>query len=372
MASGSTPAANSVRRILLVGNGRFDTYVDSFRRALSDHYEVRVADPFDALGSLRRILSQPVASRLEAGITQLAQLFTGEPLALAERNLRRLASEFAPDLALVACGPVLRPAAVASLRSGNSRCRVISVYPDALANFGRGYFFAADYDRLFFKDRYIVDNFRSKLGWRNVHYLPQCCDRSLHRKVPLNETDVRQYGCDLTLAGNPYLYRAESLRPLLERNIRVWGKAPPRWFDHPTARLFEGRYVAGDEKCKAMLAAKIVLNQNHYAEIAGTNKRTFEVAGIGAFQLTDTPALADVFDPESEVAVFDSRDDMLEKIDHYLANPELRTEMAGRAARRAHAEHTYEHRWTAMLETLDLRPPADFPVQPENLALRAQ
>ena len=143
MASEGAPPRDSVRRVLLVGNGRFDTYVDSFRRALSPHYEVQVADPFDTLGSLRRILGQPVASRLEAGITQIAQLLRGEPLALAERKLRRLASEFAPDLALVACGPVLRPAAVASLRAGNSRCRIISVYPDALANFGRGYFFAA-------------------------------------------------------------------------------------------------------------------------------------------------------------------------------------------------------------------------------------
>ncbi len=121
-----------------------------------------------------------------------------------------------------------------------------------------------------------------------------------------------------------------------------------------------------------MLAAKIVLNQNHYAEIFGTNKRTFEVAAIGAFQLTDTPALRDVFDPDSEVATFGSREDLLEKIDYYLARPELRLEMAERAARRAHADHTYEHRWTAMLETLGLRPPAHFPVQPETLALRAE
>jgi len=360
------------RRVLLIGSDRFDTPTDSFRRALSDHYEVRIADPFDTIRVARRILSQPRASKLEGGLALLARLFAGEPLAHAERRLLRIAAEFAPDIVLVACGEVLRPAAVAGLRSGSSGCRVISVYPDALVNFGRGYFFAADYDRLFFKDRYVVDNFRSKLGWSHVHYLPQACDRALHRKVDLSEADRLQYGCDLTLAGNPYLYRAESLRPLLDRNIRVWGKAPARWFDHPAARLFEGRYVAGDEKCKAMLAAKIVLNQNHYAEIAGTNKRTFEVAAIGAFQLTDTPALRDVFDPDAEVASFGSREDLLEKIDYYMARPELRLSMAERAARRAHGEHTYEHRWVAMLETLGLRPPERFPVQPESLALRAQ
>jgi len=359
------------RRVLLIGGDRFDTVIDSFRRALSGHYELRVADPFNSMGAARRILSQPLASKLEEGVSLLARVFAGEPLAHAERRLHRVAAEFAPDVVLVTCSEVLRPAAVAGLRVGNSGCRIISVYPDALANFGRGYFFAADYDRLFFKDRYVVDNFRRKLGWSHVHYLPQACDRALHHKLELSEADRRQYGCDLTLAGNPYLYRAESLRSLLDRDVRVWGTAPSRWFDHPTARLFEGRYVAGDEKCKAMLASKIVLNQNHYAEIDGTNKRTFEVAAIGAFQLTDTPALRDVFDSETEVASFDTREDLLEKIDHYLARPDLRLAMAERAARRAHAEHTYEHRWTAMLETLGLRPPANFPVQPESRARRA-
>jgi spore maturation protein CgeB len=153
--------------------------------------------------------------------------------------------------------------------------------------------------------------------------------------------------------------------------MKIWGPPPPVWVEHPTTRHFTGRYVSGPEKCKAMLAAKVVLNQNHYAEIAGTNKRTFEVAAIGAFQLTDTPAIRDVFDPTTEVAYFESQKEMLERIDHFLAQPELRNAMAAKAQTRAHAQHTYEHRWTAHLAALGERPPADFPVQPEGLAVRA-
>jgi len=37
--------------------------------------------------------------------------------------------------------------------AGNARCRVFGVFSDHIANFGRGYFFAANYDALFFKDR---------------------------------------------------------------------------------------------------------------------------------------------------------------------------------------------------------------------------
>ena len=116
----------------------------------------------------------------------------------------------------------------------------------------------------------------------------------------------------------------------------------------------------------------MVMNNNHFAEIAGTNKRTFEVAAMGAFQLTDTPALADVFTPDVEVASYGSIADMVEKVDYYLARPELRAEMAQKARRRAIDEHTFAHRWAAKMDVLGLEVPPTFPVQRSQLKVRAQ
>jgi spore maturation protein CgeB len=359
-----------VQRILIVGSCIFDSVNDSYRRALSPYYDVRTFDPFSSFGGLEKKLGPAWGTRLNQATHYLSRALVREPLALAEVRLQRVAREFAPDFAIVSCIESLRPKVVAALRSGNASCRVMGIFSDHLANFARGYFFAADYDALFFKDRYIVEKLRSKLGWKHVHYLPQACDRQLHRTVPVDEAARREFACDLTLAGNCHLYRAEALRPLKGRDFKIWGTSPPKWMDDPMREHFTGRYVAGDDKCKAMLSAKIVLNQNHYAEIAGTNKRTFEVAAIGAFQLTDTPALRDVFDPETEVASFDSQHDMLDKIDYYLKEPERRQTMVARAQKRAHDQHTYEHRWVAHLLALGLRPAPSFPVQPESLAIR--
>ena len=358
-------------RVLLVGNAYYDSVVDSYRRALLPHYEVRVFDPFQGIPGVERLLGRNWAGRVNAALGLASRMALRDPLAAAEPRLLRAASDFAPDLVLVSAVESLRPRTVAGLRAGNRGARILGVFSDHIANFQRGYFFAADYDRLFFKDHFVVDKLRAKLGWKHVFYLPQCCDRVLHRQVPIGEQDRKRYGCDITLAGNAHLYRCESLRPLLGRNLKIWGGVPPAWLDHPARGFFTGHYVAGEEKCKAMLAANIVLNQNHYAEIAGTNKRTFEVAAVGAFQLTDTPALAEVFDPEKEVAWFDTQQEMLDRIDYYLARPEQRAAMAERARLRALAEHTYEHRWVAKLETLGLEPPAGFPVRPGTLAVRA-
>lgn len=363
--------SSSRQRVLLVGQADYDSVVDSYRRALVHHYDVKVFDPFAVLGRIGDRIGHVWRGRVLGATALLSRALLREPLAASEPRLVRLAREFAPDLVLVTCIADLRPHVVVSLRAGNPRCKVFGVFSDHIANFARGYFFAAEYDALFFKDRYIVDKLRAKLGWTHVRYLPQACDRVIHVTVPLSSEDHARYGCDIALAGSPHLYRNEGLRPLIGRDMKIWGPPPPAWVNHPATRHFTGIYVSGPQKCKAMLAARIVLNQNHYAEIAGTNKRTFEVAAIGAFQLTDTPALRDVFDPDTEVAFFETQKQMLERIDEFLMRPERRLSMAARAQARAHAEHTYEHRWAAHLDVLGLRPPVGFVVQPDTLVVRA-
>ena len=351
------------RRVLIIGSGRHDTVGDSYRRTLAPSYEVR--------------LYSPDAARLPGRFDKAARLVArgalGEPLAFALPGMVRAAEDFRPDLILITHIEAIPPRTVERLRAGRSDVRVVGVFSDHLANFERGYFFSAPYDALFFKDRYIVEKLRSKLGFRHAYYLPQACDPSLHRPVALEPGDENTYGCDITLAGNLHYYRAEALKPLLDKpwTVRLWGDEPGRWFHHPVERWYQHRAVVGDEKCRAMRAAKIVLNNNHWAEIAGTNKRTFEVAAIGAFQLTDTPALKDVFEPEREVAAFETQEEMLDKIAYWLVRDDERARMAERAQRRAHAEHTYAHRWAAKLQALGLPLPDGFPVSLDALKVRA-
>ena len=52
---------------------------------------------------------------------------------------------------------------VAALRKASRNVKILGRFGDAISNFGRGYCFVADYDRLFFKDHYIVDKLRAKL-----------------------------------------------------------------------------------------------------------------------------------------------------------------------------------------------------------------
>ncbi len=283
-----------------------------------------------------------------------------EPFYLAQRVLLQKAREFRADLVLVVQLLWVLPETVAKLREAGTRC--VGWFPDAFTSFGRGSFLLAPYEALFFQDPYMVERLRTSFSVDNIHHLPQCCDPDYHKPVALSEADRVRYQADVATFGNYYPYRARLLEPLLggDLKVKLWGARPPRWLHHRARDFWAGAVVLGDEKCKAMLACSIALNTNHYAGIGDVNKRTFELAGIGAFQLTDDrEALRRYFTPGVEVATFTGRGDLYEKVRHYLSRPKECAQMARRARERAHREHTFKNRLLTLLSTINPATPPD-------------
>jgi spore maturation protein CgeB len=330
-------------RILISGRIYPDSFARNIAAAAEDMgYTVQAIDP------------SPVRRRLAyAGEILADHLVKALPAyeKYRQRWLVRHCEAFQPDLVLVAHG-TLNPDIVRELRKV-TRAKLAAWYPDSLANLGRQYLLAADLDAWFFKDPYMVDLFRVKLGL-NAFYLPEACNPRWHRRVELSDADRRKYGCDLTSACNMYYYRARLLEMFAGHNSKLWGPGFPFWLSSPLRARCANRYVAGLEKSKAFNAAKIVLNTMHYSEIDGVNCRLFEAAGCGAFQIADwKPALPELFEPECEIVTFRSREELHEKVDYYLAHPEERQAIANRAYVRAHREHTYGMRLRRMFENLN-------------------
>jgi spore maturation protein CgeB len=332
-------------RIMICGPHHADTPVLSLEEMLKGEHDVRVFDPFRNLGlpaflGGARSFSAAAWSHLLRGVAR-------DPAVIMNRRLIRAAREFQPDVLLVFSVEMLLPETVETLRRETS-ARIVGWYMDHVANFGRGWFLTADYHALCFVDPYIVRMLRNKAANERVHLVPICCDPALHRPVDLSDAEQRRYGCDLTVAGNLYPYRLRLLEPYIDYDFKIWGYKP-RWLRHPLAQRYTGEAVYGVEKSKAMRAAKIVMNTNHYANIAGVNKRTFEVAGSGAFQITDAPGISAVYEPEREIVTFSDAVELKEKVDYYLNHDQERLEIADRAQRRTHAEHTFAQRWEVLL-----------------------
>jgi spore maturation protein CgeB len=269
-----------------------------------------------------------------------------------------------PDLVLATHGE-LTPWTVKQLR--NVAPAVAAWYPDPTANLGREYLLGSDYHCVFFKEPRAVALFRKNLGLP-AYFLPECCNPIWHHPQDCTSEEFSRLGCDVAIAGNCYYYRLRMVEELAGFDVRIWGGHAARWLEHPMLRFRQRHYVAEEEKAKAFRAAKIVLNTLTHKETDSVNCRLFEATGCGGFVLTENrPAVEDFFEAGREVATFDSRPDLLEKVRYYLAHAGEREAIAQAGGRRAHRDHTYELRLRRLLEVVSQHTGVLFPL-PAKLA----
>jgi spore maturation protein CgeB len=326
----------------------FTQHLESAFRELG--HEVRVVDYFP-ISSGARTLGPGVRAAQLAWVTMRR---AGGALSrlLVERVLRAAERDGPWDLAL-AVYDWLTPDEVTEWKR-RTGARTALWFPDAVSNLGRTYFLQAPYDAVFLKDPYMVSLFRDNLGKR-VHYLPECFDPGRHRHDGGNERGDDRFRADVAIMGSAYPYRIELVKRLAtHRNVRVWGPSAPRWCDVTGLEgVLTGEFVAFETKARALLGAKVVLNVLHPAEIWGVNVKTFEFAGIGAFQICEwRPGIAQLFVPGEEIETFRSLAELEAKLDRYLADDAARTRIAGAGRRRALAEHTYRHRIETLLDVV--------------------
>lgn len=78
--------------------------------------------------------------------------------------------------------------------------------------------------------------------------------------------------------------------------------------------------------------------------------RVFEVPGAGGCLVTESTAhLSDYYEPDREVIIFKGLDELCEKINWLLSHPEARDTIARAGHERTAREHTYEKRFSQLL-----------------------
>lgn len=260
--------------------------------------------------------------------------------------------EAAPLDVVIVCHDFLWPDEVAELKR-RTGAAVAMWFPDALVNFGRGFFMNAPYDGLFFKDPYIVHILGGVLT-SPVHYMPECFNPEKHWLPEDAIGHDPAYQCDITTAGNQHSWRVAFYKHLADYEVKLWGNPAPLWMNSESvAMMHQGCGVYNHDKARAFRGAKIVVNNLHYGEIWGLNVRTFEAAGSGAFQMVDwRPGLEQLFAEGHELIAFRGIQDLKAKIGYWLPCEAERREVSQAGMRRAHAEHTYRLRLDLLLSTL--------------------
>lgn len=269
-------------------------------------------------------------------------------------RLRKLLAQAGGVDLVLSTHDFLTPADAEALKAATP-APLILWYPDPVWSFRRHMFLNAPYDMLFFKDPYLVHMIRSKLGKR-VFYMPECY--SPHSLDPSMADPIDPaWSADICIAGNLYAYRVALFSQLVDHDLKIWGLPAPPWLRTGALKpKLQNRYVAHADKVRAFRGAKIMLNTLNPSEIWGTNVRTFEACGAGAFQIVDwRPGLAQLFEIGREVEIFTHIEDLQAKIDHYLAAPEERDAVAKAGHARAARDHTYRVRLGQLLNVVDGR-----------------
>lgn len=255
------------------------------------------------------------------------------------------------DLTIVCHDRFLWPKEVEKLKT-NTKTPVVLWFPDYIGNL-KGYFANAPYDAVFFKDPFIVQTMKGFVS-PPVYYLPECFNPLTHRLPDLEAGDLNAYICDITTAGNMHSYRVAFFKQLEEYHVKLWGNPPPLWLQMESVnQMYQNKPVTNKEKAKAFRGARIVINNLHPGEMWGVNVRTFEIAGIGGFQLVNwRPGLNQLFEDSKEIVSFTSMEDLKEKIDYYLDHENERNVIAKAGMEKAYREHTYSHRLNTLIETV--------------------
>lgn len=318
------------------------TYPDSF----ADN----IAHCLPALGA-EAVSLGPATPQPRNSLVRNAVDFVGRQSAETQEWLQRPLAHRAQDAScdvIINVQQSLMPTTVAAIKSAGAR--IALWYPDHLSIVSRMAMFAGNYDRLLLKDPLFVDRLARVYGFPAV-YMPEACNPDWHRPIgtPGSESFI-------VVVGSLYPTRARLLQRLYDAGIplRLYGRGFPRWYEAgPLMDLPTNRYLAREEKSRVFREARGVLNNLHPAEMNSVNARLFEAtAAEGAVLCESRQSLGGLFDVGNEVLSFSSFEELVQQCRMLLEDDAIGRAIGDRASIRAHADHTYMNRLSAILEML--------------------
>lgn len=187
-------------------------------------------------------------------------------------------------------------------------------------------------------------------GANNHYYLPVAFDNNFE-EFPVRSST----GTLFSFMGAPYPNRVRLFKNLVLFNLKIYGKG---WDSHPIQGITAlGRQITGSEARSIYRDTKINLNLHASMQpeaIGGdfVNPRTFELAGLGCFQLTDRRECMPPLYTENEIVQFEDEAELVYLINHFLKNETERNEIIKNARRRTIRNHLYEHRAAEIMEAV--------------------
>jgi hypothetical protein len=330
-------------KILYTGPFRLGTMTEARRRALGD------------LG--HDVIGLDQATFFDNGPWLLRKtqvhLLVGPRIVAYNQAIRRLASKTSPDLIYIDQGAYLWPKTVAALRQNNRR----------LVHYTSEWFgFRAYWYRHFLKSVNLYDahvltfppskTYLERMGARRIVMTEFGYDPALHRPIHLSDEERTRFQSDVVFVGH-WEPNTEQIVSTLRAAVRVFGPGWARARSLSDRNQIRGAY--GEDYVKALSAARICLgvlskwNHNTYS-----NSRTFEIPAVGGFLLTErTSDHLRYFAEGKEAEFYGSPEELLRKVQYYLAHDDDRLTVARAGHRRCLTSgYSHQDRMKQILEAL--------------------
>ena len=238
------------------------------------------------------------------------------------RNLERRIDEIDPDAIIFFKGDMISTEVISELSNNRS---IYLFYPDTykfpLLLSGRLPYFNAIYT--------ASNNIRPyyNMGARKVVTVPWACDPNFHRKIEIE----KKY--NTTFIGTAYIERRRIIRNL--EDVDVFGDF---WYGFGKNAH---KSVNGEDFIRTINQSHINLNlQAKISVLADApTMRTFEIAGCGGFQISDSmPSLKKYF---PMLPTFENVRELKDLINYYLKNPVEAEEIALKTMKICHSSYKY-------------------------------
>lgn len=284
-------------------------------------------------------LQDNLLSRARYKLPFLGQIFIRD----SNSKIVSLSLKKNPDLVIICKGQYILPETIRRIRKKG--IKIINWYPDGITEITKSFIMQSikEYDYFFTKEPYLMKRL-SASGLNNIHYLPHCCDPEIHRTIELSKQDKEKYASTLSMVGSWYPYREAIISQLSGYDLKIWGKGWQKAIPE-LGKAWQKKEAVGREQALVFNATDININTSHPQDIEGVNKRVFDIAGCGAFQLCYKEGdLDNLFKPQEEIIAYKNIDELKELVEYYLRHEKERREIARNSQKRAYREHTYKQR----------------------------
>ncbi|MDX9924127.1 MAG: glycosyltransferase [Ignavibacteriaceae bacterium] len=215
------------------------------------------------------------------------------------------------------------------------------------------------FDYVFLQDRASL-KFHFEKGNPKTFSMPHGIDPIIHRSKFVDREIKKSFLSDILIIGTGFPERRRIVQSIAKLNykIRVVGRS---WegLESPNIKIQEP--VTFEEAAKLYRGAKITINIHRKKDDLSTssnipdplspNGSYFYISGCGSLQFVDKDfgGASDYLLPNKHYVVFNDEKDLIEKLDYYLSNDELRESMAEEASKIIHLKHKYsDHLRTAL------------------------